>query len=151
MVPNILLDTDVVVNWLLQETETASGRELWMAPYELVKRIENGSVSGIISLTTLMEIRFLLRRKKSYTIPHIEHDISKLSAIFEVTIPDEINLLKANNLQAEHLLDPFDSIHLALCIGIKPVTLVSRDKDLIKIAKKFIAAATPEEILKVIL
>lgn len=147
MIPNILLDTDVVVNWLLQETETASGRELWKSPYELVKRTENGSVSGMISLTTLMEIRFLLRRKKSYTIPQIEHDISKLSSIFEVTIPDEINLLKANTLQAEHLLDPFDSIHLALCIGIKPITLVSRDKDFIKIAKKFIAAATPEEIL----
>lgn len=148
MKPLILLDTDVVVNWLVQETETASGRELWKAPYEIVKQVENKSVSGIISLTTLMKIRFLLRRKKSYTIPQIENDISKLSAVFEVIIPDEINLLKANTIQAEHLLDPFDSIHLALCIGIKPVTLISRDKDFIKIAKKFISAKTPEELLK---
>ena len=61
MTPIILLDTDVVVNWLAQETETVSGRELWKAPYEIVKHVENKSVSGLISLTTLMEIRFLLR------------------------------------------------------------------------------------------
>lgn len=148
MGPRILLDTDAVVNWLIQETETASGRKLWEAPYEIVKLVEDKSVFGTISLTTLMEIRFLLRRKKSYTPSQIENDILKLTSIFEVIIPDEINLLKANTLQAEHPLDPFDSIHLALCIGIKPATLISRDKDFIKIAKKFITASTPEEFLK---
>ncbi|HDL01478.1 MAG TPA: PIN domain-containing protein, partial [candidate division Zixibacteria bacterium] len=102
------------------------------------------------SLTTLMEIRFLLRRKKSYSIPQIENDISRLSAIFDVIIPDEISLLKANTIQADHLLDPFDSIHLALCLGIKPVTLISRDKHFIKTAKKFITVKTPEELLKII-
>lgn len=150
MTPIILLDTDVVVNWLAQETETVSGRELWKAPYEIVKHVENKSVSGLISLTTLMEIRFLLRRKKSYSIPQIENDISRLSAIFDVIIPDEISLLKANTIQADHLLDPFDSIHLALCLGIKPVTLISRDKHFIKTAKKFITVKTPEELLKII-
>jgi predicted nucleic acid-binding protein len=95
-----------------------------------------------------MEIRFLLRRKKSYTPSQIENDITKLTAIFEVIIPDEISLLKANTLQSEHMLDPFDAIHLALCIGMKPSTLISRDKDYIKISKKFITATTPEEFLK---
>jgi hypothetical protein len=63
----ILLDTDVLVNWLIQETETVSDKELWKAPYEIVRLIENNTVFGTISLTTLMEIRYLLRRKKSYT------------------------------------------------------------------------------------
>jgi PIN domain nuclease of toxin-antitoxin system len=148
MEPRILLDTDAVVNWLIQETETASGRKLWEAPYEIVKLIEDKSVFGTISLTTLMEIRFLLRRKKSFTPRQIENDIAKLTSIFEVIIPDEIDLLKANTLQADHLLDPFDSIHLAMCIGIQPVTLISRDKDFIKIANKFITASTPEAFLK---
>ena len=148
MTPRILLDTDAVVNWLVQETETASGRKLWEAPYEIVKLVEDKSVFGTISLTTLMEIRFLLRRKKPYTLSQIENDISKLTTIFEIIIPDEINLLKANTLQSEHMLDPFDAIHLALCIGMKPATLVSRDKDFIKIAKKFITATTPEDFFK---
>src|SRR4030043_1016594 len=143
----ILLDTDVLINWLIQETETVSEKELWRSPYEIVKLIENKKFFGIISLTTLMEIRYLLRRKKSYTAQQVEDDISKLITIFDVIIPDEINLLKANTLQAEHSLDPFDAIQLSICIGLKPVTLISRDKDFIKISKQFINALTPEEFL----
>ncbi len=143
----ILLDTDVVINWLMQETETVSGKELWKTPYEIVKLVEKGTFVGTISLTTLMEIRYLLRRKKSYTALQIEDDISKLTTIFDVIIPDEINLLKANTLQVKHPLDPFDSIHLSIDIELKPVTLISRNNDFIKISKQFINALTPEEFL----
>ncbi len=143
----LFFDTDVVINWLIKETETSSDRELWKAPYEIIKLVESKSVIGMISLTTLMEIRYLLRRKKSYTNQQVEDDISKLTALFEVVIPDEINLLKANTLQAEHHLDPFDAIHLSILIGLKPVTLLSRDKEFIKISKKFITALSPEEFL----
>jgi len=94
-----------------------------------------------------MEIRYLLRRKKLYTKQQVEDDISLITTIFDVIIPDEINLLKANMLQAAHLLDPFDSIHLSISIGLKPITLISRDKDFINISKQFINALTPEEFL----
>jgi predicted nucleic acid-binding protein len=143
----ILLDTDVVINWLIRETESVSEKELWKAPFEIVRLVENGTASGIISLTTLLEIRYLLRRKKSYTPLKIENDISKLTTILDVIIPDEINLLKANTLQSEYPLDPFDAIHLSICIGLKPITLISRDKDFIKISRNFINALNPEEYL----
>lgn len=143
----LFFDTDVVINWLIKETETTSGKELWKAPYEIIKLVENKGVLGMISLTTLMEIRYLLRRKKSYTNHQVEDDISKVTALFEVIIPDEINLLKANTLQAEHPLDPFDAIHLSILIGLKPVTLLSRDKEFIKITKKFVTALSPDEFL----
>jgi predicted nucleic acid-binding protein len=146
----LFFDTDVVINWLIKETETASDRELWKAPYEIIKLVENKAAIGMISLTTLMEIRYLLRRKKSYNNQQVEDDISKLTALFEVVIPDEINLLKANTLQAEHNLDPFDAIHLSILIGLKPVTLLSRDKEFIKISKKFVTALPPEEFLNTI-
>jgi PIN domain nuclease of toxin-antitoxin system len=144
----ILLDTDVVINWLIQETESVSGRGLWKAPYEIVKLVEKDTLSGIISITTLMEVRYLLRRKKSYTAKQIENDLSKIITILDVIIPDEITLLRANTLQAEYPLDPFDSIHLSICIGLKPITLISRDKNFIKISKQFINASIPEEFLR---
>lgn len=144
----IFFDTDVVVNWLVKETESASGRELWKAPFKIIKLIEGKALTGMISLTTLMEIRYLLRRKKSFTNQQVEDDISKITSLFEVVIPDEINLLKANTLQAEHHLDPFDAIHLSIVISLKPVTLLSRDKEFIRISKKFITALSPEEYLK---
>ena len=54
----------------------------------------------------------------------------------------------ANTLQTEHPLDPFDAVHLSLAVGAKPVTLISRDGDFIKLARNFIETATPEEFLK---
>lgn len=143
----ILVDTDVLINWLIQETESVSEKELWKAPYEIIRLIEDDTISGIISLTTLMEIRYLLRRKKSYASHQIEDDISNLISIFDIIIPDEINLLKANTLQAEYPLDPFDAIQLSICIGLNPITMISRDNDFIKTSKQFITALTPEEFL----
>jgi predicted nucleic acid-binding protein len=146
--PKILLDTDVVVNWLVQELETVSGKELWKAPHEIVRHAEDKSISAFISLTTLMEVRYLLRRKKAFTSRQVEEDLTAITSVIEVLIPDEISLLKANTLQAEHPLDPFDSIHLALCMGLEPMTLVSRDSDFIRLSKKFVHAQTPEEFVR---
>ena len=149
-VQRILLDTDVVINWLIKEVETATGKPLWEAPYTIIKLVESKAVTGMISLTTLMEIRYLLRRKKSYSSQQIENDISKLTSTFEVIIPDEISLLKANALQSEHNLDPFDAIQLSVAIGLIPVTPISRDNEFIQISKHFITSLSPEEFLETV-
>lgn len=143
----VLLDTDVVINWLVQEVETLSGKELWKSPYEIVRRAESKKIRALISLTTLLEIRFLLRRKKSFSSRQVEDDLNTITSVLDVIIPDEISLLKANALQADHPLDPFDAIHLSLCMGLEPVTLISRDDDFIKIARVFITAQTPEDFV----
>lgn len=144
-----MFDTDVIVNWLTKETETVTGRDLWTAPYKIIKHLDSGSGEreGFIPLTTVLELRYLLRRKKRYSIKQIEDDICKITAFFEVVIPDTTDMLQASSLQSEYPLDPFDAIHLVLCLSLKPVVLVSRDKEFLEISKKFIPAYTPEEFL----
>ena len=145
----IFFDTDVIVNWLTKETETISGRELWTAPYKIIKHlgIGAGKREGFIPLTTVLELRYLLRRKKRYSVKQVEEDIGKITAFFEVVIPDTTDMLQASSLQSEYPLDPFDAIHLALCLSLKPVVLISRDKEFLEISKKFISAYTPEDFL----
>lgn len=145
----IFFDTDVIVNWLTKETETISGRELWTAPYKIINHlgIGAGKREGFIPLTTVLELRYLLRRKKRYSVKQVEEDICKITAFFEVVIPDTTDMLQASSLQSEYPLDPFDAIHLALCLSLKPVVLVSRDKEFLEISKKFISAYTPEDFL----
>ena len=143
----VLLDTDVIVNWLVRETESVTGKELWKAPYAIIKLAESGDVSARISLTTLMELRFLFRRKKSYPHNKIEEDLATLTSVVDMLIPDEISLVKANLLQEKYPLDPFDAIHLSLCIGMESAILISRDKDFIKVARHHVAAMNPEEFI----
>lgn len=145
----IFFDTDVIVNWLTKEIETVSGRELWTAPYKIIKHLDigPGKWEGFIPLTTVLELMYLLRRKKRYSVKQIEEDIGKITALFEVVIPDTTDMLQASSLQSEYPLDPFDAIHLSLCLSLKPVVLVSRDKEFLEILKKFIPAYTPEDFL----
>ena len=142
-----LLDTDVIINWLAKE-EIPSGKKLWKAPYEIVKLTEAKKVESFISLLTLLEIRFVLRRKKKLTPFFIEQQVKELLNIFKVIIPDEVTLLRANKLQSQHILDPFDALLLALASTLENSILVSRDNDFLKIAKKHINVSSPDEFIQ---
>ena len=147
----LLLDADILINWLAKETDPATAAPLWEAPYKLLELIEAGTVEGMIALTTLLEIRFVLRRKKGVSHDTIERMIEELLRIIEVYIPDEISLLKANQLQAQYPLDPFDAILLAGCLATQPAGLIARDKSLLaicaKVAPEASVAMSPEEFL----
>jgi len=146
-IKTVLLDTDVIANWLLKETETATNKNIWKAPFEIIGRIESEEIKGCLSLTTLLEIRFLLRRKKEYSAKEINRDIKKLTELFEILIPDEIELLRANKLQEEYPLDPFDTVLLSLALSLTNAILISRDTKFLKVASLLIESGTPEEYL----
>ena len=110
--------------------------------------VEKKKIRGMISLTTLLEIRYLLRRKKKYTPPQIEAVVTELTSVFEIIIPDEISLLEANTLQSGHLLDPFDSILLGLSVIAKPSVFISRDAKFLRVASDFLNACTPEKFVE---
>jgi predicted nucleic acid-binding protein len=147
----LIFDTDVVVNVLAQEIETLTDKPLWVAPLKLFEKIEQNHLRGLLSVTSLLEIRYLMRRKKEYSEEKIESYIKKLLGLLEIVIPDEIALLKANELQTNELLDPFDSILLSVGISINPSFLVSRDKSFLKIASKYISnCCFPEELVSIL-
>ena len=145
--PILFFDTDVIVSWLVEEVDPANGRLLWKAPRTLVERIESGKISGRTSLFTLLELRYLLKRRKAVSKAKTEDLIARLEQLFRVVIPDELTLLRANSLQAEHGLGPIDAVQLAAALFEAPCTLVSRDAELLKIAHLFIPAKTPEELV----
>jgi predicted nucleic acid-binding protein len=141
------LDTDIIANWLLKEIETATNKNLWKAPFEIISRIEAKEIKGCVSLTSLLELRFLLRRKKEYPAQEVNVDVAKLTGLFEVVIPGEIELLRTNKLQEEYPLDPFDAILLSLVLTLPNAILISRDTKFLKGASRLIETATPEEFL----
>jgi len=143
----LIFDTDVIINVLAQETETISGKPLWAAPLKLLEQVEQGRVRGLISITTLLEIRYLMRRKKEYSEDEIKSYVNKLLTLLEIIVPDEIALLKANELQTSESLDPFDAILLAVAISVESSRLISRDKSFLRISSKYISTSTPEKIL----
>ena len=143
----VIFDTDVLINWLTQETESITGRRLWEAPLQIIECIECKEIRGCVSLMSLLEVRFLLNRKFKRHTADINKDILLIKSVFEVVVPEEIELLRADKLQEEFLLDPFDAILLATVLAIPRGILVSRDGKLLTIAPRFTTAVTPEKAL----
>ena len=143
----IFLDTDVLINWLVMETDPNTRFTLWRYPYEIVELIEEGQIEGHTSLTNIFEVRFVLRRKKRYGEKKIKECIKSLFRLIEIEVPDSGDMLEANRLQSEQPLDPFDSIGLSIIL-VKSAILVSRDDDFIRLANKLnVEVYTPEEFL----
>ena len=145
---NCLIDSDVVINWLTKEVDPASNIPLWEAPHKIIKLIEDKKMVGFVTLMNILEIRFVLRRKKGINERRVNEDIAQILKLFKVVIPDEINLLKANQLQMDLPLSPFDAVFIASGLSLGEVTLLTRDKGLLLTASNFLPAATPEEFLQ---
>jgi len=144
---NCLIDTDVLINWLTEEIDPNTNKELWKRPHQIIKLIEDKKIKGFISIINLLEVRFVLRRKKDFTEEKIKRDIAKILEILEVIIPDEVDLLRANELQTENPFGPSDALLVSVGLNLKEVILVTRDKNLLALASKFLSTATPEDFL----
>lgn len=142
-----LLDTDVIINWLTKEEDPNTQEKLWKIPHKIIQLIEANKIKGTTTIINLLEIRFVLRRKKGFTETKIKDDIAKIIQLLEIIIPDEVNLLKANSLQSENPLSPFDAMLLAIGTSMDNILLVSRDKLLLQLSSKLLPSFTPEEFL----
>lgn len=148
-----LFDTDVLLNWLCKEI-TLDGKRLWEGPYKILKEAESGKINLYTTIVNLMEIRFVLRRRKKWNNLEIEKTFADLKEInnFEIILPDATDMISGFNLQSNYRLDPFDAIYLGISIKL-PAILITRDKAFAKIANKIMKkniAFDPESFLQII-
>jgi len=135
-----------------EEVDPNTGEELWRVPLKILKEIEAGKISGFTSIINLMEIIFVLRRKKRWKDEEIISTIGRIREIpnFSVLIPTEADMISAYSIQTVFSLDPFNSIYYS--ISKRRIDyIVSRDSDFISIvneAEKKTVALTPEMFLK---
>gem|GEM_PF-3482769 len=126
--------------------------ELWRAPHKILKKVEAGELNGFTSIINLMEIIFVLRRKKKWKDEKIISTIGRMREIpsFNVLIPTEADMISAYSTQTDFSLDPFDSIYYS--ISRKRIDhVVSGDSDFIDTvneAEKKRLVLTPEAFLK---
>jgi predicted nucleic acid-binding protein len=143
----LILDSDVLLNWLTMELETASGRKLWVAPATILELGERRAITNLISLLSIFEIRYVLRRKKKADHKSIEKDLKAIRTIAEILPPAVEDLGMAERLQADYSLDPFDSIMLAQAISSGAI-LITRDIRFLDIAAAHATSLTPEQYIE---
>ena len=152
---SVFLDTDTLINWLAKEVDPKTGGELWKAPYKILKKVEKGEAMGSTSIINLMEIIFVLRRKKKWRDEKIISAIGKIQEIpnFNVLIPTEADIISAYTIQTTFNLDPFNSIYYAISRR-RMDHIISRDTEFIEAvneAERKRLALTPEVFLEEIM
>ncbi|MEF8836157.1 MAG: type II toxin-antitoxin system VapC family toxin [Candidatus Thermoplasmatota archaeon] len=148
---NVFFDTDVIINWLTKEVDPNTGQKLWEAPYKIIRSVDQKKIIGYSSLFNIMEIRFVLRRKKDYDDSKINEMTDDFEERFTIQIPDNMDLLGAENLQREYPLDPFDSVYFSLSQENEIDVILTRDKEFQEIIDESgaeIKAMEPETFLE---
>jgi predicted nucleic acid-binding protein len=147
----VFFDADVLLSWLTEEEETDTGRNLWSAPYRILKDAESHDIELHSSFITLMEIRYVLRRKKDVSNSKIEEVVEDIKQNFSLEIPDSMDIIEANKMQSEMPLDPFDSLYLSMTETLSADFILTRDQDFQKIIKDSdtdTRALEPEEFVE---
>jgi len=144
----VLLDSNCLINWLAKEVDEASGIAFWKSSYQIALLAENEEIDAYIALTTLMEVRFVLRRKKRIPLNLVEKDIATLRELFHTIVPDELRILHAESLQRDEPLGPFDALLLSIALAIEDVIIITRDKQFFSVARKYLPTHTPESFLE---
>ena len=138
------LDTNVLLNVWFKEEDPKTGNELWKAPLQILKLIENGKIEGVVSIFTLMESAHVFKRNKLN--PERVKEIEDVG--IEVYIPNELTLIDAFSFQLKLGTDPYDSVALASALASGCDVLITRDEDFRKKADGQIRVLSPEEFLE---
>lgn len=141
----IYIDTNVFLNVWNREIDPKTKTELWKGSAQVLQLIEEEKIKGITSLTTLMEIVHVFRRRKQNYNEAIK-DLEDLG--IEIFIPNSFTLLKAFEFQQDYEPDPYDSIALAVAIESNCDYLITRDEAFAKKANSLIKICTPEMFLE---
>jgi len=98
----------------------------------------------IISEIILKELDYKLNR-----FQFIRNFLKDKRVILKVIISSDIDLARIIEKENNYQIGFYDCIHISFCKRLN-LCLITRDKELIKIAKIYIKVFTPEEILHLI-
>ena len=133
------IDTCIWLNLFKKEGDETKGE----AYFKIAKRfIEKENITIIYSGIVLKELQFILNDEIKF-----KEKKQFLKDFFEFVKLNEIdyNLARKYEVENNSKISFYDYLHIAVCKN-NDFVLVTRDKDLIETAKKYIIVNKPEEI-----
>lgn len=140
------IDSCIWLNLFKKEGDSKKGRPYWEIARDFIDKIRLLDNSEIAySKIVLREIEFKLKDKNVFT---------KSKSVLEREIKPRLIRVEtsdytfARKLESElkYELSFYDCIHIAICKRLNLI-LVTRDKDLIKFAGKYVIAEKPEHLV----
>jgi|Deesub1362A_J573_1020465.scaffolds.fasta_scaffold00266_59 predicted nucleic acid-binding protein len=145
----VYVDANIVLNLWRKETDPKTGRELWRSSGKLLEKIELGEFTGIMGITTVMEILHAVRVYTKNKNQEVKKAIESLRRYgIKFIIPTEVIMADAFVYFMERHFDPYDAVAISVAVHENAIAFASRDKSLGKKATDLINVKEPDELVK---
>ncbi len=137
------IDSCIWLNLFKKEGDPSKGIPYWKIAEDFIEHIEKSNDVIVVSPVVLKELFFKLEDK--YSIAKDFFD--KCTCINLIKLASE-DYSFARKLESElqYQLGFFDCLHIAICKRLQ-ITLITRDKELLRVAKMHVSAYRPEELI----
>ena len=138
---NFYIDTCIWLN--LFKKESKNNIKYWLITKRLIKILDNPNNNIIVSTIVLKELYFKSRSKFNM----IKNFLIKIDSIKMIkTTPNDYYLARKIENIHNFKISFYDCIHIAISKRIN-ASIITRDKDLIKIGKRYIQIIKPEDLI----
>ena len=139
-------DSCVLLNLFKKEGDATKGKPYWEIAKEFIDKAKlSDSTEFFCSSCVLREVESKLNNKQAFME---NRDFLEKEAEMVFIEANESDFAFARKLESAFLyeLSFYDCMHIAICKRLNLI-LVTRDKDLISFARRYIFAAKPEDLL----
>ncbi|MFH1211904.1 MAG: PIN domain-containing protein [Candidatus Woesearchaeota archaeon] len=140
------LDTCIWLNLFKKEHDLAGNIPLWKTAKDFIETVMFSESDEIIySGFVLKEIKYKLKNKDEFA-EKLQFLRKEEKFRFEPAHHEDYNFARKLESESGFKLSFYDCLHIAMCKRLSLI-LVTRDKELIKLAERFIETGLPESFI----
>lgn len=140
------LDTCIWLNLFKKEDKLAKGFPLWKIAKDFIEKVMFSESDKIIySGFVLKEIKFKVKNE-NFFVEKLEFLRKEEKFRFETACSDDYDFARRLESESGFKLSFYDCLHIAICRRLSLI-LVTRDKELMRFARRFIESGTPESFI----
>ena len=145
MVRRYYIDSNIWLNLWKKEGNKQNKKPYWKIAKEFLEKIIICKDLVFYSGFILKEVQFQLNDKKLFE-EKLNFMKKEMGCKYVKATPEDYKLARQLETNFEFSISFFDCMHISLCKR-KNIVLITRDKELIKCARRYIIVEKPEELL----
>ncbi len=139
------LDACIWINFFKKEGDASKGLPYWKILELFLDFVSAKNATIYVSTIVLKELRHVLSKELFETAEALFYEIDNI--IITKTFPHEYELARKYEKDEEFKISFYDYLHTAISKS-RSYVLITRDRDLLTFAKKYVTTFKPEELLQ---
>ncbi len=137
------LDTCIWLNLFKKEGDSTKGKPYWIIAEEFIDNVRKNDGNIVVSTIVIKELTFKLDNINK-ALKFFKENSDFISLV--KTSSDDYDIARKIEYKNNFKIGFYDCLHIALAKRLNSI-LITRDRDLIDIAKEYVLVNRPEELI----